>query len=52
MVRSFYDVLNDPVGVNWGTFGHTLDYVPLFSNVPFDKNIISNNEIFSIFEIY
>jgi len=52
VVRSFYDVLNDPVGVNWGTFGHTLDYVPLFSNVPFDKNIISNNEIFSIFEIY
>jgi alkaline phosphatase len=52
IIKSFYEALNDPVGINWSTFGHTLDYVPLFSNVPFDKNIISNNEIFSIFEIY
>ncbi|POZ89239.1 MULTISPECIES: alkaline phosphatase [Petrotoga] len=52
VIKTFYEGLNDPVGINWGTFGHTLDYVPLFSNVPFNKNIISNNEIFSIFEIY
>jgi len=52
VIKSFYEALNDAVGINWGTFGHTLDYVPLFSNVPFNKNIMSNNEIFSIFEIY
>jgi len=52
VIKSFYETLNGPLGINWGTFGHTLDYVPLFSNARFDKNIIPNNEIFSIFEIY
>ncbi len=52
VVKFYYDHLNTQAGINWSSFGHTIDYVPLFSNIACDVYFINNNEIFSIFEIF
>lgn len=51
LIKAFYDIQNQAIGLTWGTFGHTMDYVPFFSNIPTEKWLLLNSEIFSIFEI-
>jgi alkaline phosphatase len=51
LIKAFYDIQNQASGLNWGTFGHTLDYAPFFSNIPTESWLLLNSEIFSIFEI-
>jgi alkaline phosphatase len=52
VVKFYYDNLNNQAGINWSSFGHTADYVALFSNITCDVYFIKNNEIFSVFEIF
>ncbi len=52
IVKYYYDYLNNLAGINWSSFGHTIDYVPLFSNISRNVYFIKNNEIFSVFEIF
>ena len=52
IIKNYYDSLNNLIGLSWGTFGHTIDYVPLFSNISNDAYLIKNNEIFYVFEIF
>jgi len=46
IVQTFLNYYNSKSGLKWSTFGHTANYVPLFSNRNiYDNYIIDNTEI-------